>query len=198
VLVLREEELDITKENLLKWGYDKAYYFYEDGNDSDVLYLCTDYIQEFLQLADDPNCVQHEQIHDSLFEMARESFRDRIQDNIETIENNLEDNPINPWVVQWQKYVQKLLKFYNSNQPISKEQALELADDLIIEKVEEIYNITVGRFSYTGNVVSGFHEIAFSEGSTPGYVEEIEYLYVNLKNSKWEYKYMSQLDEIKI
>jgi hypothetical protein len=176
------------------WGIDDDIYF--DDYDESLLLENLCYLPELIRLANCNKCTKHRIVYESMYEIVREAFRDRIDSDIKKLANILPQGSQQPELVKWVKYVNFLMFHYNSKPPIAIGDAVNLAKELTLNKIDVGWQ--TGSFRATGKLISGFHEIVYCEDAGEGYVDFPEFYYVNLLNSEWRYSFRFPLEIIDI
>ena len=195
--------VEINRESLLVWGYDENVlldcYQYGESLDEALGNLFYEF-DTFLKLFNDPKSIRRDEIHDLLYSAVQEAFLYYFDNNIGLLIRCLETPPQTEEFRNWQKYIEKLLRFSKKDKLTIDKEAEGLAKHLLVIQHSDASNIPNFQSKYTGREILSFKELECEtyrihelDNQVVGYHKE--YLYIDFNSVKWLYSYGRPAEE---
>jgi hypothetical protein len=175
------------------WAYHEDCIF--DMQWDSIPFQHTCYLPQMLQYVTDPACVKHDVIFQALFELTREVYRDRYEPDVVLLAQSIQHLTADGRLGEWLQYARNFHRFYLHAGPISEAEAFQLCLTLLFPLPE--YNWEGYRENYqlyfTGRIHDQRHEIKFFRNYPPGGEIMPEFVYVNLNQLDWCYRFFRPL-----
>ncbi|MBY0417718.1 MAG: hypothetical protein K2W88_06605 [Pararheinheimera sp.] len=189
------ESLDIFNEaHWDLWAYNDDCFFELEYDVNPLQFSC--HVQQMLRYVIDSRCVKKEIIFEALFELAREVYRDRYEPDIGILSDSIKNIDAEGRLGEWLRYVNFLHSFYLKRGSMTESDALQLCLAVLIPLPEYDWrdNGKDYEIHFTGHVIDGRHEIKYFRNLPPGCLILPQFLYVDMSNLDWTYRFGQPLD----